>query len=125
MYSRQPDRNFKVPHNYSGNVFSGASQPPTPVEDLTRRSPRAESKYNEPQAEIDQAEVSKNEIFSNDFAQSKPEAPTAETKKIPILSPFGELGTEEILLIALALIIFQSGKEPELALILLALLFIN
>lgn len=46
-------------------------------------------------------------------------------KPFSLLSPIGDLGTEEILLIALALIIFQSGKEPELALILLALLFIN
>ena len=41
-----------------------------------------------------------------------------------LLSPIGALGTEEILLIALALIIFQNGKDPDLALILLALLFI-
>ena len=48
-----------------------------------------------------------------------------ESKPFSILSPIGALGTEELLLIALALIIFQSGNEPELALILLALLFIN
>ncbi len=41
-----------------------------------------------------------------------------------LLSPLGSLGSEELLLIALALIIFQSGKDPDLALILLALLFI-
>ena len=51
----------------------------------------------------------------------------AETTKKPIsiLSPLNNLGTEELLLIALALIVFQGGKDPDLALILLALLFIN
>ena len=48
-----------------------------------------------------------------------------EKKPLSILSPIGALGGEELLIIALALIIFQSGKEPELALLLLALLFIN
>ena len=56
------------------------------------------------------------------MATQKPADNAAPTS---IFSPIGALGTEELLLIALALIIFQSGKEPELALLLLALLFIN
>lgn len=124
MYSRQPDRNFRVPHNYSGNIFNGTAQPPTPVEDHTRRSPRTDTAtYRDSQTKIYDAEANLNDTSSDDISESC--KPTSANAKIPILSPFGALGTEEILLIALALIIFQSGKEPELALILLALLFIN
>ena len=63
--------------------------------------------------------------FADDDEQKNHEETEHKEKKAPILSPFGELGTEELLLIALALIVFGSGKEPDLALILLALLFIN
>lgn len=126
MYSRQPDRNFRVPHNYSGNIFSSQAQPPTPVEDHTRRPPRTEVRHNEQQAELYEAEATAEEALSDaSYENSKPLAPAPEAKRLPAVSPLGELGTEEILLIALALIIFQSGKEPELALILLALLFIS
>ncbi len=42
-----------------------------------------------------------------------------------ILSPEGSLDAEELLILAIALIVFQGGKENELALLLLALLFIK
>ena len=49
-----------------------------------------------------------------------------ENSKKPSLFPsLSSIGTEELLLIAVALMVFQGGKEPDLSLILLALLFIN
>ena len=42
-----------------------------------------------------------------------------------ILSPEGSLDAEELLILAIALIVFQGGKENELALLLIALLFIK
>ena len=136
MYSRQ-DRSIRVPHNYGGSIFSG-EQPPTPVEDRTRKSPsvpprtqhRQEYKEREEQYEQmeckDQAEQTECAECAHECAHEcecehngKPEA----CQKPPIHSLLAELGTEEILLIALALIVFGNGKEPELALILLALLF--
>ena len=123
MYSRQQSRDFRVPHNYSGNIFRDRPPIPTPVEDRTRRTPRVPPSDTEEQTEINQTALDESisEAFENEIEQAEEK----KEKKVPILSPFGELGTEEILLIALALIIFQSGKEPDLALILLALLFIN
>ncbi len=46
-------------------------------------------------------------------------------KKTSLFPSLSSIGTEELLLIAIALMVFQGGKEPDLALILLALLFIN
>ena len=137
MYSRQPDRGIRVPPNYSGNIFRESIATPTPVEDHTRKQhqatePDGTATYTEELSEEvrsednmytqpDNSEIQKDEVDDN----NRHDAKNIKEKRAPILSPFGELGTEELLLIALALIIFGSGKEPDLALILLALLFIN
>ena len=118
MYSRSSGRDLRVPHNYGGNAFGIRGS--TPVEDLTRRRPPSPT-----------LEASAEEYDPRDTAKEENKEPQAITegksrqKASPPLSPIGELGTEELLLIALALIIFQSGKEPQLALILLALLFVQ
>ena len=118
MYSRSSGRDLRVPHNYGGNAFGIRGS--TPVEDLTRRRPSAPP-----------LEASAEEYDLRDTprgvagAQPSATAEKSEQKSAPVLAPIGELGTEELLLIALALIIFQSGKEPQLALILLALLFVQ
>ena len=71
--------------------------------------------------ECEERGTSRHDVEPCDQCSEKKE----DKKPFSLLSPIGALGTEEILLIALAHIIFQSNKEPELALILLALLFIN
>ena len=114
MYSRPSDkqnRDIRIPHNYSGSIFNQHRNPPPepPVNDEHKDRIYEAMQEPEPQkCEDDQ-----------------PCESPKEQERHSLLSPIGALGTEELLLIALALIIFQSGKEPELALILLALLFIN
>ncbi len=126
MYSRPPSRDLRVPHNYGGSIFDRRSPQSTPVQDLTRRR-QAPPQYVEP---IPEEQPPEEEITERNTEEQSPpqQASVPQTSEKPsgsILSPLGALGTEELLLIALALIIFQGGKEPELALILLALLFIN
>lgn len=127
MYSRQSDRGIRVPPNYSGNIFRDSAVQPTPVEDHTRRRQNTLEQNDTPRYIEEISEEGRNDIENAvyDDEQKNHEESEHKEKKAPILSPFGELGTEELLLIALALIVFGSGKEPDLALILLALLFIN
>ncbi len=118
MYSRPQNKDFRVPHNYSGNIFNTRQMPSTPVEDLTHKRPQPPPYQEQPSSE-------ENTYENTDACDTTQEVATAAPKNNSLFSPFGSLGTEELLLIALALIVFQGGKEPELALILLALLFIN
>ena len=128
MYSRPSSRDFRVPTNYGGSAFRDNT--PTQAEDLTRRhqsrvedTPESERCENCPKVNAEKEEM---EEMGATEQKDRADAPKkAEGAENSLFSPLGALGSEEILLIALALIIFQSGKEPELALILLALLFIN
>ena len=139
MYSRPSSRDFRVPSNYGGSAFRDNT--PTQAQDLTRR----QSQYREDDPPMstpdDKIHEHKNEEYDNNITDDQTDRcedcpKCAQTQECgapdrshvtqnSLFSPIGALGSEEILLIALALIIFQSGKEPELALILLALLFIN
>lgn len=138
MYSRPSSRDFRVPSNYGGSAFRDST--PTQAQDLTRRH----SQYRqEPHLcpATDEVREHQDEEYANKTCDEPKErcedcpnsaqakecgSPTREGgTQNSLFSPLGALGSEEILLIALALIIFQSEKEPELALILLALLFIN
>lgn len=132
MYSRQSDRSIRIPHNYGGNIFRESAQTPTPVEDRTRRRPNTFGQAANGYSATDSLGAENGEKTVYEAAETEKDGDTEApqiTEEVnagaPILSPFGVLGTEEILLIALALIIFQGGKEPEPALMLLALLFIN
>lgn len=131
MYSRQ-DRELRVPHNYGGSIFSSGAQPPTPVEDRTRKfpPPPPRAKRNSEAAEeygVHTPSVTEDMEACADREEqleyNGEQKPTEKPVFAPHRSPLSDIGTEEILIIALALIIFGNGKEPELALILLALLF--
>lgn len=147
-------KDARVPPNYGGSIFGRRDpnihftpdrRPPRPTERVRSQEWAEEKTHNEitekdaPVCEIAaecescetrdkceerlQYEERKKHEESDRCEESvqlteKPHPPT-------LLSPIGELGTEELLLIALALIIFQSGKQPDLALILLALLFVT
>ncbi len=116
MYSRPQSKDFRVPPNYSGSIFGSRQAPSTPVEDLTsKRTPPTYQVPPEPECECKKCTD----------CEGQGECSPEPSRGGSLLSPLGSLGTEELLLIALALIVFQGGKEPELALILLALLFIN
>lgn len=124
MYSRPPNRDSRIPPNYGGSIFSRNSTV-TPVENLTHRRIPPPQPHDEPLA-FTEEEVCETPMHTEEHTE-EPSAEVCATteEKRSLLSPLGHLGTEELLLLALALIIFQDGKEPELALILLALLFIN
>lgn len=139
MYSRPSSRDFRVPSNYGGSAFRDNT--PTQAQDLTRRQSQYKEEYPPMRSAPDEVREQQDEIYINDTHEDQNER-CEDCHKSPkekecgeptrsrgahnsLFSPVGALGSEEILLIALALIIFQSGKEPELALILLALLFIN
>ena len=124
MYSRPPNRDSRIPPNYGGSIFS-RNNTVTPVENLThRRTPPPPPIQEEPPTAVE--EMHDIPIYNTEQTEEPAKEVYAATEeKRSLLSPLGHLGTEELLLLALALIIFQDGKEPELALILLALLFIN
>ena len=123
MYSRPTNRDPRIPPNYGGSIFS-RNNTVTPVEDLTHRRTQSSQSREEPYSEEEDrqdaphCDTEQTELPEEDICHISEE-------KHSLLSPLGSLGTEELLLIALALIIFQDGKNSELALILLALLFIN
>lgn len=141
MYSRQNDRNrdLRIPRNYSGNVIFSDPTSDDPIKqhtarDLPLRKRYAESvekprDFSEQEENINKTEDQAAEIDNEiEFATAEGienEIEDQKSKTASLLSPIGALGSEELLLIALALIIFQGGKEPEVALLLLALLFIN
>ncbi len=123
MYSRPQRQDLRVPHNYSGSIFDSRSTTPTPVEDLTHRRPPSEVQENDTEKQPIEEKLGYALPEKNEGEASHRD--TSPDKPAPLLSAFGSLGSEEILLIILALIVFQGGKDPELGLILLALLFIN
>ena len=141
MYSRQNDRNrdLRIPRNYSGNVIFSSQTAEDAVKQHVAKELPVRKKYTDtaekPRTYLEQdASADESEqIRESDGQEIEFVAPAdddsvkkrQETKAASLLSPIGALGSEELLLIALALIIFQGGKEPELALLLLALLFIN
>ncbi len=129
MYSRSHNRDMRVPPNYGGSMFNAQQNAPTPVQDMTRKSPP-------PPASVPLPPPDYPPYIEKELAEEIPEQAEGHAEEtVPVsahsrdngslLSPFGSLGSEELLLLALALIIFQGGKEPDLALILLALLFIS
>lgn len=123
MYSRPPSRDPRIPPNYGGSIFSRGNTV-TPVENLTRTRPPTPS--DEKRLSIPEQNISDG--YADDVSQNQDRSGcecAEKGEKGSLLSPLGQLGTEELLLIALALMIFQDGKDPQLGLILLALLFIN
>ena len=141
MYSRQNDRNrdIRIPRNYNGNVIFSDPRSDIPTKQHVPKDQPFRRRYADYPEESDRERQAQTDAFADiederelkeaqDIAEENNNAAldeAQEAKPVSILSPIGALGTEELLLIALALIIFQGGKEPELALLLLALLFIN
>ena len=139
MPDNRPRGDIQIPLGYRGNAFSPPTSahkpqsPPTkPVANADRPkiSETAFEKIRELPApppdipqEPDVTEVSEP-IDRCDLCEKNELAPK-KSGLGSILSPDGSLDAEELLILALALIVFQGGKENELALLLLALLFIK
>ena len=149
MYVRQPDPNrqrVKIPENYSGHAFRDGSPyndmpPPTRI-DLppTERSlPSATDSFS-PDAPTDPRETTFEKEDDNHYDSESVSAPT--NAKPSIFSsllptnfasashfPFGHgIGSEEILILAMMLLVFLSDKngdtpDHELLLLLGLLLF--
>ena len=125
MTARRPTREYAPPA-----VLSEHHKAPE-YEDLkSGEKPVQEVKYDIPCCEATSQEHNgqyNNECDSDcEKCPHKPESEKRKNeKKAPLFPSLSSIGTEELLLIAIALMVFQGGKEPDLALILLALLFIN
>ena len=142
MYTRSyfpEEDSISIPKNYDGNAFGGTSDTsdtsdtvgiPTSVAEITKISPRdkvaiEDSFEAEPTEETGalSASVEKEAHAGKGFVLGKflPEG----LKSLLCFDSF-HIGTEEILIITLALfLLFSKGGDKECSLILLLLLLIN
>lgn len=96
MYSRQKERTFTVPQNYSGNAFSEAREP-------------------------ERHEIEVADAHTSSVQEAPAEATAAESKRfLPI-----NIGTDELILIGIALLLFQSESNDGIIPLLLAILFLG
>jgi hypothetical protein len=100
MYSRPKERTFTVPQNYSGNAFSDIR----------------EAEYHEPEA----AEPDIPPL-QEPTAEPIAEQSAAEPKRFLPIS----IGTDELILIGIALLLFQSDSNDGIIPLLLAILFLG
>ena len=140
MYFKAPDSraraDIQIPVGYKGNAFAPPPSSPTPSSYTRTRSSPEGSKISATALErLSHSEPPKppqalaptearDEVTACEICDKK-EPAAKEAGLGGILSPTGSLDAEELLILALALIIFQGGKENELALLLIALLFIK
>lgn len=103
MYIRSSngrDRGISIPENYSGNAFSEVSNAPEPTES------------EKTVLEVDITDDTAVKEKQNDQGLLK--------KLLPI-----NIGSEELIIIGIALLIFQSGDEDGIIPLLLAVLFLG
>ena len=141
MYFKAPDSraraDIQIPVGYKGNAFAPPPSSPTPSSyTRTHSSPEGAkisatalerlSQLSEPPKPPQALAPTEahEEVAACEICEKK-EPAAKESALGGILSPAGSLDAEELLILALALIIFQGGKENELALLLIALLFIK
>ncbi len=127
MYTRIPSgrfpRGMRVPENYSGNAFRGIP----PEQEMPP------SKESEPPAPPPEVENVREEIGDNPPSEpSEPHVPVGHTSPpfglhlpFKLFSHGDGIGFEELLLIGLILLISQEGKNDDLVLLLILLLFIQ
>ena len=137
MYVHSPNskgnRNINIPYNYGGNAFRSENVPETKI----HRAPPPLSVHNEAEKTIfeDAKEVSESIMEEYDTVDTNDKEVSAASKQSNDISKtcdygvfgklFGGIGSEELLLIALLLLISQGEKNDELSLMLLLLLFIK
>lgn len=132
MYVRQPDSRrsqVKIPENYSGHAFKSASPysdmpPPThlPAPPVDRREEEMELPYRE----IENSDIEAEPVLQEATEETVTEEPQKETDKTASIFsallpssiiggnhfPFGHgLGSEEILILAIMLLVYLSGEE--------------
>ena len=147
MYVRPPESpKIKLPENYRGNAFGASGEytdmpPPTriptraydlPPEDIPPDPPKYISAPPSIDTEIAVSKTVKNEIATQDAKEAK--SPSIFSSLTPPSStssrfPFGHgIGTEELLIMGMMLLVFMHGDESgeidnELILLLALLLF--
>ena len=124
MYFKSADNRSKIniPIGYRGTAFSS----PSPSNNII--SSQGSSLQSAPphNAEKEPPTLPLKDIGENgNISDTTALMPEKKAVTPPLFFSEGGLGAEELLILALALIIFQGGKENELALLLLALLFIK
>ena len=123
MYSRYPNYRFgggiKIPENYSGNAFSD-SPPEIAEQGVAEESPQMET------TELEAVQTA----LSPDEAESESASLLHHKKRLPFGFNFnlgrlfsGGFGFEEMLLIAIILLVSQNDSGDDLILFLALLLF--
>ena len=124
MYSRYPNYRFggiKIPENYSGNAFS---------EPRERASEGRDERTPDPPVEMERA--SDERVAESAEAVSVSASPSENRQRLPFGFKFdlGGLfrrgfGFEELLLLAVILLVSQNDSGDELILLLALLLFVG
>ena len=131
MYTRSfhSDEGIKIPDHYNGTSL--LNQAPSEPSRIAKELPRGEMKISPTEESIEEEVCACEAISEQTNAREKSDILKGIFAPIGRLFPsltaiIAELGTEEILLIGLALFLFFSESgDRECALILLALIFIK
>lgn len=128
MYFKAPDSGSRInlPIGYRGSAFPHAVQQGSSSAAMHKKTSE-EYKNHSSAPSLPTGSLKLPEKFDEEKESVEKDKGPSKSGSVlqKILSPEGSLETEDLLLLALALIIFQSGKENELALLLIALLFIK
>ena len=127
MYARPTPtrfpRNVRVPENYSGNAFQPISSEKNDAPPIAPH--HAEKETFRPQKE----EMPREDVAENDTKTALETAPPSSGVSLNFgkLLSFGNwsLGTEELLILGLILLVAEGGEHTDLLLLLLLLLFIK
>lgn len=131
MYVRQPDSRrsqVKIPENYSGHAFkpSPYSDMPPPTHLPAPPVDRREEEMELPYREIENSDIEAEPVLQEATEETVTEEPQKETDKTASIFstllpssiiggnhfPFGHgLGSEEILILAIMLLVYLSGEE--------------
>jgi len=122
--SQNQNANIRVPLGYKGNAFP-APKPAKPIDTKGKSISEPIIIPEEPQKNEPPILPCESCKMQQEIKIQEPQEEKNKSVSSGIFGFDGGLEAEELLILALALIVFQGGKENELALLLLALLFIK
>ncbi len=127
MYSRYPNYRFggiKIPENYSGNAFSEPTEVEVASDEVAEEVEAVETVEAEEAKEKIEAVKTSEDSVSASLARSRRGLPFGFKFDLRRLFS-GGFGFEEILLIAVILLVSQNDSGDELILLLALLLFVG